>query len=263
MNPPDMTYFAKPYATRDAVRRAAAHHAWLAQHAQPLRQPPIVTVHERRIDFAFVQGRHATVSDLPALASILGRAHTTAWQNDLHRAQLTTPHPLPAGSVLADFVSPRQVALHRHLQAGLITPYQLVAAQRLLQADPLAPAAFYKDTNPRNVLITAEGPVMVNVDDLTLAPFGYDLAKLVVTLAMTHGPILPGHIATALTCYNKALLDAGLTPVTAAGFLGYTDLHHILTLPYLGTGGYRHSWPGLRPSLDGLAATTPPASPSR
>jgi hypothetical protein len=38
------------------------------------------------------------------------------------------------------------------------------------------PVAFYKDTNPRNILITAAGQ-LITVDDLTLAPFGYDLAK--------------------------------------------------------------------------------------
>ncbi len=53
------------------------------------------------------------------------------------------------------------------------------------------PAAFYKDANPRNFLITPAGPVTVDFDDLTLAPFGYDLAKLVVTLAMTYGALDP------------------------------------------------------------------------
>jgi hypothetical protein len=44
-----------------------------------------------------------------------------------------------------------------------------------------------------NILITSIGrPVTVDIDDLTLAPFGYDLVKLVVTLAMTHGR-LPGN----------------------------------------------------------------------
>ena len=51
-------------------------------------------------------------------------------------------------------------------------------AQRLIVAAD-GPAAFYKDANPRNFLITPAGhPVTIDFDDLTLAPFGYDLAKL-------------------------------------------------------------------------------------
>ena len=44
--------------------------------------------------------------------------------------------------------------------------------------------------------MTATGPAIVDFDDLTLAPFGYDLAKLVVSTAMTHGP-LPAEAITA------------------------------------------------------------------
>ncbi|MET7327980.1 phosphotransferase [Nonomuraea sp. NPDC005650] len=117
----------------------------------------------------------------------------------------------------------------------------------LLAASPATPVAFYKDTNLRNVLITADGPVMVDLDDLTLAPFGYDLAKLLVTLAMTYGPLPPATFTTSLACYNQPLIDAGLPPVPIGRFLGHAELHHLLTLPYLGKSGYRHPWPTVRP----------------
>jgi hypothetical protein len=41
-------------------------------------------------------------------------------------------------------------------------------------------------------------PVTIDFDDLTLVPFCYDLAKLIVTLAMTHGPIPCATITEAL-----------------------------------------------------------------
>jgi hypothetical protein len=67
------------------------------------------------------------------------------------------------------------------------------------------PAAFYKDSNPRNFLITGDGTIFaVDTDDLTLAPFGYDLAKLIATLTMTYGEIGPAGIETAREIYNRA-----------------------------------------------------------
>ncbi|WP_433235581.1 phosphotransferase [Streptosporangium sp. CA-135522] len=245
--------FTKPYATREGLEQAVTHHAWLTEHAHPLRLPPIMGVRAGHIDFALIKGRHAELVDVPTVAAALGQAHAAAWASDLHRARLTAAHPLPGGRELADFVSPRVAALRRRHEAGLATRDELAALQPLLEPAPAAPVAFYKDTNPRNVLITASGePVMVDFDDLTLAPFGYDLAKLLVTLAMTHGLIPPEALTTALAGYNQPLADAGLMPVSLTQFLGHADLHHLLTLPYLGRGGYRHPWPTVRPTLDTL-----------
>ncbi|MGI5274167.1 aminoglycoside phosphotransferase family protein [Nonomuraea sp. CA-218870] len=244
--------FSKTYATRADLDQTLANHAWLDEHAGPLRLASIVRVDVDRIDFAFVEGRHAVFADTLDVAAVLGRAHAAAWHSDLHRALLTTTHPLDGAHHMADFVSPRIAALRRRTEAGLIGEQQVTAAvQALLAASP-APVAFYKDTNPRNVLITADGPVMVDFDDLTLAPFGYDLAKLLVTLAMTHGPLPIEAFTTALACYNQPLIDAGLLPVSVDQLLGHADLHHLLTLPYFGQGGYRHPWPSVRPCLEEL-----------
>jgi hypothetical protein len=245
--------FTKPYASGEELQRAAAHHAWLTEQAQPLRLAPIVALHADRIDFGFIDGRHAHVADAPAVAAALGQAHAAAWARELHRARLSVAHPLPGGRRLADFISPRIAALRRREQAGLASPQQVAAVLPLLHPHPATPVAFYKDTNPRNVLIPANGePVMVDLDDLTLAPFGYDLAKLLVTLAMTHGSLPPDTFKAALARYNQPLIDVDLAPVTPAQFLSYTDLHHLLTLPYLGRGGYRYRWPTVRPSLEDL-----------
>ncbi|MFG1697230.1 phosphotransferase [Nonomuraea sp. NPDC049309] len=244
--------FSKPYAIREALEQTVAHHAWLKEHAGPLRIPSIVTVHSDQIDFVLVEGRHALVADAPAVATDLGCAHAAAWKSDLHRAILTAAHPLPGGRKLSDFVAPRIAALRRHRDAGLVSAQQVADVQSLLAINGATPVAFYKDTNPRNVLITAEGPVMVDFDSLTLAPFGYDLAKLLVTLAMTHGPLPLEIFTTSLARYNEPLIAAGLPPVSIDQFLAHAELHHLLTLPYLGKGGYRYPWPSVRPLSEDL-----------
>ncbi|MFD1547135.1 phosphotransferase [Nonomuraea guangzhouensis] len=244
--------FSKPYSTRKDLEWAVAHHTWLAEHAKSLQLPPLVAVHANRLELGFVDGRHAVVADVPTVAAALGQAHADVWASDLHRALLTHAHPMSGGHELADFASPRMAALHRRCEAGLISVRQMAAVQPLLSPHPATPAAFYKDTNPRNVLITSGGPVMVDLDDLTLAPFGYDLAKLLVALAMTDGPLPPETYTAALSCYNLPLTHAGLPSVPIDEFLGYAELHHLLTLPYLGKGGYRHPWSTVRPTPEDL-----------
>ncbi|MEW9533606.1 hypothetical protein [Microbispora sp. NPDC049125] len=240
--------FTKEYPSASACARAVAHHAWLAEHAPPLRQPAIAAVREHAIDFVFVDGRHAEVGDLPALAAALGWAHAAAWVSDLHRARLDTPHPIDLRGtyVMDDFVSPRLAALKTRQLPEAAAP----AAERLLRAAATGPAAFYKDTNPRNILITLTGlQVNVDVDDLTLAPFGYDLAKLIITLAMTHGQLPADVVTSALAAYNDMLLRSSLAGVPLARLLDYAELHHVFTAPYLGRGGYRYPWPQVRPTL--------------
>lgn len=84
-------------------------------------------------------------------------------------------------------------------------------------------------------------------DDLTLAPFGYDLAKLIVTTAMTHGPIPPRGIAAALIAYNRPLTAGQRCP--AQRLVGFCEAHHLLTgLP---RPGRLPPSPARRPALDG------------
>ena len=128
------------------------------------------------------------------LAAHLGDVHGSAHAAELHQARLNQPYRTVRGHMLPSFPHRRVDAVARELRAGNVPGNELmsvVRAQRLL-AGADGPAAFYKDANPRNFLITPDGlPVTIDFDDLTLAPFGYDLAKLVVTLAMTYGA-LPG-----------------------------------------------------------------------
>ncbi|MEU4574612.1 phosphotransferase [Nonomuraea sp. NPDC023979] len=244
--------FRKSYSSHQDLGRVVANHAWLAEHAKPLQLPTLVAVHADHIEFGFINGRHCSVDDAPTVAITLGQAHAAAWQSDLHRAMLTRSHPTSDTHELPDFASPRIRALDRHHEAGLISASELAVVRPLLEPHPAELAAFYKDTNPRNVMITSGDPVMLDLDDLTLAPFGYDLAKLLVTLAMTYGPLPSGAYAAALACYNRPLLDAGLPLVPIRRLLEYAELHHLLTLPYLGMGGYRHPWPTVRPTSEEL-----------
>ncbi len=92
------------------------------------------------------------------------------------------------------------------------------------------------------------GPVTIDFDDLTLAPFGYDLAKLIVTLAMTYGPLPAARIAAALGAYNAATRHCRrLIPVTWEELMDWAEIHHILTSRYLGRAGYPHGWHEVRP----------------
>ncbi|GII34626.1 phosphotransferase [Planotetraspora mira] len=246
--------FTKTYPSALASARAAAHHAWLTRHAGPLRQPAIRAVRQHLIDFDFIEGRHATAEDLPVLAAMLAQSHAAAWVSDLHRARLDTPHPLDGSGphALADFLSPRLAALQGRRRTGHLPQATATAAERLLRSAATGSAAFYKDTNPRNILITASGrPVVVDVDDVTLAPFGYDLAKLIVTLAMTYGLLPTSAVTSALAAYNDTLRSHShqLAGVPLVQLLAYADLHHVFTVPYLGRGGYRYPWPQVRPDL--------------
>ncbi|MFD4537914.1 phosphotransferase [Kitasatospora sp. NPDC058397] len=110
------------------------------------------------------------------------------------------------------------------------------------------PAAFYKDANPRNFLTTNTRVAVIDFDSLTLAPFGYDLAKIVVTTAMTTGPLPEATIRQAVDTYNRHPQHRGLPGCTWGEFAAWCEFHHVLTAPYLGTNNYRFSWHTVRPT---------------
>lgn len=243
--------FIKRYPDPDAASRAAANHRWLAGLGGPLRLPRLQSVKGCVLQMDWVPGRHAHPDDLLSLAGHLGDVHGWLHTRALHAARLDDPRRDAPGHRLPDFLTGRLPTLRSRLHDGvpgaLFTPD---AAERLLRAATTGPACLYKDTNPRNVLLTPEGPIHVDLDDVTLAPFGYDLAKLVVTLAMTHGAPPRGAISAALAAYNGAAdrHRPGLGRVTLAALLGWAEVHHTLTWRYLGRNGYRYGWHTLRPA---------------
>jgi hypothetical protein len=240
--------FTKRYATESACVAARIHYDWLSVNARPLRLPRLLAVEDRRMDFEHVHGRSAIPADLEVLAEHLGDAHGAAWIATLRTARLDIPHPAVDHYAIADFVSPRLIALNRRGAVGSSSETHKI--QDLLRSAADGPVAFYKDANPRNFLVNHTGRVAtIDFDDLTLAPFGYDLAKLIVTLSMTYGRLPSGAIARALDAYNTAAARHAvhLGRTSPDQLLDYAEVHHVLTSRYLGRGGYRHPWPTVRP----------------
>lgn len=252
-----IAHFTKNYATPEQTAAAARHYAWLAAHAQPLRQPALTVIGPTSLTFERIEGRHAEREDLPRLAGLLGDAHGTAWAGDLHLVPLNMPQTFRDATLLGDYVALREVALRRRLEQGhLPDRIALHAMLTLLEKTAEGPAAFYKDSNPRNFLFTEDGMLFtLDTDDLTLAPFGYDLAKLIATLIMTYGPLDPPLIDEALSAYNDATgrHDSRLGMTDRERLDEFLALHCVLTAPYAGRNGYRFGWPIPRPRLQGLA----------
>lgn len=251
--------FAKKYVSKGDCSRAAANYRWLANLSSPMRSPELLTASETRLVFAFSLGAAARPSDLLAIAEHLGDVHGAIYRTVLHQAHLGQDFIAAGGQVISGFLDQRLEAVERHLRQGTVpAPTLSVAASRDRLGEALdEPAAIYKDSNPRNFLVLPDQlPITVDFDDLTLAPFGYDLAKLIVALAMTHGPISARFIGRSLTLYNRAARrhHHAVGRVTPAQLLTWAEIHHVLTSPYQGRNGYTYSWHQMRPTATELQA---------
>jgi Ser/Thr protein kinase RdoA (MazF antagonist) len=243
--------YVKRYASAAAKSRAEANHAWLTRLQGPAHLPELCCVGERELRFEHVEGRYARPADLGMLAGHLGDIHGNVHQAELRKAELARPFRAADGAELPAFPAARLAAAERALASGSVSGARLTISQAsslITGAD--GPAAFYKDANPRNFLITQDGtPVTIDFDDLTLAPFGYDLAKLVVTLSMTHGPVPAKTVSGALSAYNSAARrHASVPAVTWDELMEWAEVHHILTARYAVDGRYRYTWNEVRPS---------------
>lgn len=245
-------YYVKRYASAPARSRAEANYRWLTRLQGPAHLPELRYSGECELLFRHIEGRHALPADLTMLAVHLGDVHGSVHQAELRKAELPRPYRAAGGQVLPSFPADRLAAVERELSSGHVPGARLTVPQAhhlITSAD--GPAAFYKDANPRNFLITPDGtPVTIDFDDLTLAPFGYDLAKLIVTLAMTHGPIPRAAITEALGAYNLAANGhcPALPRVTWNELMGWAEIHHILTARYADDGRYPFPWDRVRPS---------------
>jgi Ser/Thr protein kinase RdoA (MazF antagonist) len=247
-------HYLKHYPDPCTRQRTLANYSWLAGLESAVPLPRLLpTSNAEHLMFEHVNGRHASPEDLSILAVQLGDMHGNAYARELHRARLPKQYRTRAGHTLPSFSDRRAGAVARELRAGRVPDARLTAheAQELIM-DAHGPAAFYEDANPRNFLVTPEGSlVTIDFDDLTLAPFGYDLAKLIVTLAMTYGSIPAADIDAALTSYNEAAARhcQSLPGVTREELTGWAEIHHILTSRYATDGRYPYrwnqAWPGL------------------
>ena len=251
--------FVKHYASSAARQTAEANYRWLAGLESPPRLPELTAASGPVLCFERIDGRCARPEDLVMLAAHLGDVHGSAYVTELHQARLNQQYHATCGHVLPPFPLRRVDAVARELRAGNVPGNVLMSvarAQRLL-AEADGPSAFYKDANARNFLITPDGlAITVDFDDLTLAPFGYDLAKLVVTLAMTHGTLPGEQVAAALIAYNTAAArHCGTLPgVTWAELKNWAEIHHILTSRYAADGRYPRRWHEVRPASCGTGA---------
>ncbi|MFD4393606.1 phosphotransferase [Kitasatospora sp. NPDC058478] len=259
-----MRIFTKTFTDPHTQQRSLAHHRWIARANPDVRIPQVVHIHPTAIDFEHLDGHHGTPDDLLTLADLLGHQHTTAHTHDLHAAHLNTPHTsadhtsgdvatadvATAEVTIADFADSRRERLHRLLATGTVPAPLLTpgAIDGWLEQAATMPAAFYKDANPRNFLITDTTVAVIDFDSLTLAPFGYDLAKIIVTIAMTAGPLPEDTIRRTVAAYNRHPEQRGLPGCSWREFAAWCEFHHILTTPHHGTNGYRYSWHAIRPA---------------
>jgi hypothetical protein len=225
--------FVKRYPTFERAESARAHYNWLAQLDSKVRMPRLEPASQRSCHLVFEHlGQHSPgLKHLCLLADALGRLHASAYTTHLHAARLDVSFPTSQELTIVDFISPRRVALDRASLTCTGTP-----------------TAFYKDANIRNFLLTDDGVAIIDFDDLTLAPFGYDLAKLIISAAMTYGRLELGAVSTALTTYNAQTAAAGgdlHCPLDR--LFAYTEIHWMLTERYLGYGHYRYAWPDVHP----------------
>ncbi len=224
------TTFTKHYDDPRRAAAARAHHTWLASLDSGVRLPALLAATPHSLEFEHLGDRHPGPDDLPVLAAALGRLHTAAHTSQLHAAQLDIPFTTTGDLTIPDFATPRRATLEQMPlpTAGL-------------------PAAIYKDANIRNFILTDDGPAIVDFDDLTLAPFGYDLAKLVVSAAMTHGHIDRRIIEHAAAIYDTHTALAESTRCSPQELRRYAEFHHLSTAHYLHRNGYRHLWSDVGP----------------
>jgi hypothetical protein len=238
--------FVKRYDDPERCSTAASRHAWLTGLDSGVRLPRLHAWNARQLIFERMPGRTPQVADLPRVAAAVGRLHAAAYRHELHAAHLDRPHTTPTGLVIPDFATPRREALYRDAAVAGIDP----APIDTVLGRPGVPAAFYKDPNVRNYLVNGEDIAVVDFDDLTLAPFGYDLAGLLVTSSMTYGRLDEHTLACCLDAYRTAIAPNLCNP---DDLHRYAELHHLLTLRYLGRNGYRNPWPTVRPWPDPFA----------
>ncbi|GAA1393462.1 phosphotransferase [Catellatospora coxensis] len=239
-----MTLFVKRYA--DPARRQRAHdnHRWLTSLSSAVVIPAIVDAAEDRLVFEAIDGRPATAADLAQLAQAIGRIHASATSH-LATARIDQPHQLDA-MVIPDFITPR---LDKLLRAATRLGLPPDMAEYALTTAAPSPAGLYKDSNLRNFLITGGEVAVVDFDDLTLAPHCYDLAKLIVSIVMTHGRLPAAAAQDALDAYHDPI---GPPLCTSDGLRVWAELNWLLTADHLGRNGYQHPWPELRPWPDPL-----------
>jgi hypothetical protein len=224
--------FLKHYTNPARGLAAQGHWRWLHDLDSGVLLPHLYPSTATHLVLERLDGRTPEQHDLPKVAAVLGKLHGCAYAHELHKARLDRPFDTTTGLRLPAFPTNRHNAI-----------------KSLGRTWNGAPVALYKDANRRNFVVTAAGTAIVDFDDLTLAPFGYDLAKLIVSTAMTFGPLSEKEADAALSIYIDTARQFGgpADSCSLAQLAGYAEVHHQLTARYLGRNGYQHPWPKVRP----------------
>ncbi len=209
------------------------------------------------IDFTYLPSHPLGLADLALVAREMGALHAAIHQTHTFDANLARPLLGQDGQpIAADFYSIRRTALARRLEGDEACGAWFNASQadHILAVADGSPAVIYKDSNPRNFLLRGDDLITIDFDDLTLAPPGYDLGKLIVAAAMTCGPVQQTTIELILVSYNAALHrrtpPAHRNPAlrcTLAQLYVWLEVHFVLTAAYHGQSGYRYRWSDIRP----------------
>ncbi|WP_117211657.1 phosphotransferase [Allorhizocola rhizosphaerae] len=239
-----MTLFIKRYPDGGRAAKARANHRWLTSLNSGVLLPDLVHSGKTALAFTKLDGSTPSADDLVTLAATIGRLQRAAFPA-LTTARLDRTHSIGTHDI-EDFTESRRAALHTAAAAHGTSPQWTDA---VLDRAAGMPPAFYKDSNLRNFILTPRGVAIVDFDDLTLAPHGYDLAKLIVSTAMTHGRIEAHAVSAALDAYNTTV---GHNACIAMDLTIWAELNWLFTANYLGRNGYRHPWPLIRPWADPL-----------
>lgn len=239
-----MTLFIKRYADPVQAATARDNYQWLASLDSGVLLPDLVKLSGTALVFTKLNGTVPGSSDLARLAATIGQLQRAAAPK-LAAARLDREH-VSGNHIVEDFTESRRAALHLAAEAHGYDPRRIDA---VLDRAAGMTAAFYKDSNVRNFILTTRGVAVIDFDDLTLAPHGYDLAKLITSFAMTLGHIDVQAVSAALNTYNTAI---GYDACAAKDLAIWAELNWLLTANYMGRNGYRHPWPRVRPWTDPL-----------
>jgi hypothetical protein len=248
--PGSATVFAKNFADRDAMERCLRNHA-LVRDVAVGRVPEVLWVdrHTWTIGFEFLAGRAVTDDgDLEAAAAVIGRMHCR-WRDSRARYVVGLDHPSERV-----FSAPRRAPVEARLRVTQDHGNLLhrVSLDRLWMLADARAQCFYKDCNALNFILRGHRVSLVDFDTLTVAPAGYDLAKLLLTVMMRRGNGSAGLVRRCLGVYNAELCVKGGAPCGADRLLLFMELHWLLTMPYMAKNGYQVPWPALRERVDSL-----------
>lgn len=233
----------KEYETPSAARAAALNHAWLRAMGLNVPQLAAWTPASRRLCLGYVGGASPVgLDELSVAVEQIGAWHgaVAGHLSDTAGSALV----LGPGVEISPFMPTRIDAL-----TASATGYGQVIApddlSRIASVVSRSRPSVYKDMNVRNVLVDGGTVWHVDFDDLTLAPAGYDLAKLLLSWAMTHGRRPP--MSQLIATYNGAA-RGGLCSYEELAL--WMELNDVLTRRYRSTNRYVHSWSEMRTAED-------------